>query len=122
MLGLGGELEFRDRPPVGVGEEDDDLGRPGRKVDRYVTGDEQLRLVHVRAAGPDDLVDPLDVREPRDRLRAAERPHLAEPERLGRGRDEPGASGGVVTTSLPTPATCAGTAHMTSVEMSPRGT
>ena len=78
-----------DHARVGVRvRDDDDLGRPARQVDRHVAGDLELRVVHVRVPGPDDLVDPADVREPRDRLRPAERPHLVDPERRRRGRDQ----------------------------------
>ena len=67
VLALGRELEL-DQPRVAVAEHDD-LGRPAGQVDRHVARDLELRVVHVRAAGPDDLVDALDVGEPADRLR-----------------------------------------------------
>jgi hypothetical protein len=91
VLALGSELQLDDaRVGARVGDHDD-LGRPARQVDRHVARDLELRVVHVLVAGPDDLVHPLDVREPADRLRPAERPDLLEAEHLGRGRDEPGA-------------------------------
>ena len=109
-----------------LAEDDDNLRRAGGKVDRDVSGDQQLGLVHVRIAGTDDLVDAGDrlgsVRKGGDGRRPADRPHLFESEQLGGGGDEPAPAGGVVTTIRSTPATWAGTAHMTSVETSPRGT
>ena len=75
---------------LGVGD-DDHLGRAAGQVDRDVARDLELRVVHVLVAGPDDLVDAADVREPADRLRPAERPDLVDAEQLGRGGDEAGA-------------------------------
>ena len=86
----------------------------------------ELRLVHVRVARADDLVDARDrlrsVGERGDRVRAADRPHLVDAEQLRRRRDEACAAGGVTTTIRATPGDRAGTAHMTSVETRPRGT
>ena len=125
MLGLGSELQRGD-PLVGTGPgEDDHLGRPGGKIDRDVAQDEELGLVHVRTPWTADLV------HARDRLRSVReaaiaggppRDHTSSMPRVrGRG-DKPRASGGVATTIRSTPATRAGTAHITSVDTRPRGT
>src|SRR5262249_46831148 len=82
---LCGQLEL-DNTRIAV-TRDDDFGGAAGKVDRDVARDLELRLVHVLVAGPDDLVDALDVREKTDRLRAAEGPHLVDAEHLRRGGD-----------------------------------
>jgi hypothetical protein len=78
-------------------EHNEHLGRTGRKIDCDVARHEQLRLVHVGIAGPDDLVDRRDrvraVRQSRDRLWPADRPHLVHAEQLRRSRDETRAGG-----------------------------
>ena len=93
VLGLRRELELGDSWLGVAAREDDDLGRAGGKVDRDVSGDQQLGLVHVRIAGTDDLVDAGDrlgsVRKGGDGRRPADRPHLFESEQLGGGGDEP---------------------------------
>ena len=76
VLGLRRELELREAAVAPGAEQHHYLGRPGRQIDGDVAGDRELRVVHVRAAGPDDLVHALDVREMADRLRAADRPHV----------------------------------------------
>ena len=93
VLGLRRDLELGDARVAALAEHDDDLGRPAGKVDRNVAPHFELRIVHVRPAWPDDLVDALDVREEPDRLRATDRPHLAEPEQLRRAGDETGSVG-----------------------------
>ena len=92
VLGLRGELEPGDLI-VGVRtREHDDLGRAGREVDRDMTRDKPLRLVHVGVARPDDLVHLRKglraERKRGDRGRPAEGPHLLEPEQPRRGGDE----------------------------------
>ncbi len=97
MLGLRRQLELDDaRLGICTGEHDD-LGRSGRKVDGDVPRDEELRLVHVRATRPADLVDARDRRgsvgKRGDRRRAADRPNLVEAESSRRRRDPAGALG-----------------------------
>ena len=126
VLPLGGELELGDLEVGAVGGEDDHLRGPCGEVDRDVARDEQLRLVHECVSRADDLVDGRDRLRPvghgGDRLRPAHGPDLLQPEQLGRRATMPAPAGGVATTIRSTPATSAGTAHMTSVETSRRGT
>ena len=96
VLGLCRKLQLGDLPVRVLAYQDDHLGRPRREVDRHVARDQQLGLVHVRVARPHDLVHALDrvrsVRERRDGLRTADRPHFADQiKRLGRRGDETGA-------------------------------
>ena len=67
-----GELELDEARVDAPVCDDDDLRRPARQVDRDVTRDGKLRLVHVGVAGADDLVDLAHVGEPADRLRPAD--------------------------------------------------
>ena len=121
MLALRGELQL-DQLRVAVAEHND-FRRAAGQVDRNVARHLELRLVHVVVAGADDLVDALDVGEPADRLRAADRPHLVERRAASAAAAiSPAPAGGVQTTMRRTPAACAGTAHMTSVEIRLRGT
>ena len=95
--------------PLGGG--DVDVARAGDHVDRR-----QLGAVGVDAA----------VREQRDRLRAADRPHLVDAEQRGSGQDRRVrqaaeapcgcACGGLATTSESTPAACAGTTFITTLD------
>ena len=126
VLALGGELEVGDGEVGPFRREHDHLGRPGGEVDGDVAGDEQLRLVHERVPRAYDLVHRRDrlraVGERGDRLRPTDGPDLAQAEELRGSRDDPGMAGGVTTAMRSTPATCAGTAHMTRVDTSRRGT
>ena len=84
VLGLRRQLELDDaRLGIRSGEHDD-LGRSCRKVDCDVPRDEELRLVHVRAARPADLVD---ARSTRLRTRAPRSPAGRRPPRPRRGRE-----------------------------------
>ena len=120
MLGLGEEVGRAQLRVGGLVGDDQHLAGAGRQVDAYAARHEQLRGRDPAVARADDLVDRPhrlgSVRERGDRLRAADRVDLVDPElsrrreqrrrRARRGHGDP----------LVTPASCAGTAAMTSEE------
>ena len=110
----------------GVGE-DGDLGRPGLGVDADHASHQAFRGRHVDVAGAGDHVDGLDLRRvavggQRDRLRAADGVHLVDAEQGARGEDRrvrPAAElllRGENTAIDSTPATCAGTTFITTLD------
>ncbi len=120
---------------VSIGQ-DRDLGGPGFGVDAHLRADQTLGGGHVDVARPGDHVDRRQlgaigvdaaVRQQRHRLGPADRPYLVDAEQPGGGQDRrvrqafkrserPSACGGLAITSEPTPAVCAGTTFITTLD------
>ncbi len=135
MLGLADQVGGDVRRVGGVVGQDGDLGRPGFGVDADPRAADPFGRGDVDVAGPGDHVDRCQlgavgvdsaVGQQRDRLRAADRPHLVDAEQCGprpgwsgaagpeTGRDC--ACGGLATTSESTPAAWAGTTFITTLD------
>ena len=132
VLGLADQVGGDMRRVGGVVGEDRDLGGPGLGVDADLRAADPLGGGDVDVAGPGDHVDrrqfgPVGVGaavgQQRDGLGAADGPYLVDAQQRGRGQDrrvrqsvELAACGGLAITSESTPAVCAGTTFMTTLD------
>ncbi len=119
MLGLGQQIGGDPGGIDAVVGADDQLGGAGDRIDADVAEHQALGRGDVGVSGADDLVDARDalgaVGQRGDRLRTADDEHAGDAgearrqQRLGEGP-------GVIITISRTPATCAGTAVMITVD------